>query len=68
MSNLKTSAQASDLVGTKHRNSLVGYINRHPQLKPKMQLPSGDYLWTQAEIDAVRARKASHKSGRPSKK
>jgi len=68
MNNLHTTAQASSIIGTSSRNSLVVYLNRHPELKPAVQLPSGDYLWTKEEIEVVRARKATHKSGRPSKK
>ena len=67
MSELKTSAQASEIVGTASRNSLTVFIKRHPDLKPKVQLPSGDYLWTLEEIERVKARKGAIRPGRKPK-
>ena len=35
------------------RNYLTTYLHRYPELRPAERLPNGDYLWSNAEIQAV---------------
>ena len=50
---LKTTDQAAQELGITHENLSI-YINRHPELKPASSLHTNLYLWTDAEIQAVR--------------
>ena len=67
MEQLYNTAQASTIIGTSSRYSLLVYLSRHPHLKPAAQLPAGAYQFTKAEIDAIIAAKAKDKPGRPKK-
>lgn len=49
----KTTEQVADELDTTRVNLNV-YLFRHPDLKPRLQLPSGDLMWTEEEIQAVR--------------
>lgn len=55
---LKTTDQAAQELGIKHETLSV-YINRHPELKPAQSLHANLYLWTDAEIQAVREARAN---------
>jgi len=35
------------------RQNLMMYLARHPDLRPQERLPNGDFLWSEAEIQAV---------------
>ena len=50
---LKTTEQAAQLLGIKHETLSI-YLSRHPELKPADSLHANLYLWTDAEIEAVR--------------
>lgn len=63
---LKTTTQVAQMMGTA-RSKLIVLLGRHPDLKPVQQLPAGDFLWTEAEIERVIAHRSTHKRGRPKK-
>lgn len=44
---------------------LIAEIGRYPELKPAVQLPTRDYLWTEAENERIKVHRASRKQGRP---
>ena len=50
------------------RKSLVNYILRHEDLKPVEQLPAGDFLWTEEEIQSLELRRKMTKRGPKPKK
>lgn len=63
----KTTSQVADLLGT-GRPSLITFLSRHPELRPEKRIePSGDFLWTDAEIERLKEAKAKAKGGRPKK-
>jgi hypothetical protein len=63
---LKTTRQVAQILKST-RSRLIADIGRYPQLKPVVQLPTRDYLWTDAEIERIKAHRASRKQGRPKK-
>lgn len=56
----KTTDQAAQALGTTRINLNV-YLYRHPELKPATQLPSGELLWTDEEIESVREARANRR-------
>jgi len=62
--NLKTTGQVAEMMGTT-RPKLIVLLSRHPELRPAVQLPAGDFLWTQEEAQRAQAHKSTHKRGRP---
>jgi hypothetical protein len=65
---IKTSTQVADELGIT-RESLIVYLGRHPELKPAKRIePSGDFIWTDEEIEQLaEARRNKSKGGRPKK-
>lgn len=53
MERKKTTSEVVPDVGLTHQ-SLINYLTRHPELRPEEKLPSGDYLWTDEEIQRLR--------------
>lgn len=66
--NVKTTAQAAEIIGIS-RKTLIVWLYRHPEFRPKNRIqPSGDFLWTDDEIEKVaESRKSVSKGGRPKK-
>lgn len=66
--NPKSTSQAAEELGIT-RKTLVVWLYRHPECKPTAKIePSGDFLWTDQDIEKVReSRKQKSKGGRPKK-
>jgi len=62
---LYTSGQAAAQMG-KERDWLILFISRHTELRPDLRIGL-DLFWTDGEIAAVEAAKATAKRGRPAK-
>ena len=62
---LYTSDQAAGRLG-KERPWLILFISRHDKLRPALRIGQ-DLFWTEGEISAVAAAKATAKRGRPAK-
>lgn len=54
----KTTAEVAEQLGMT-RVGINQYLYNHTDLKPKGQLPSGDLMWTEAEIQALRAARST---------
>jgi len=54
------SAEVAQRLGITRKN-LTTYLTRHPDLRPKERLPNGDFLWSEAEIQAVIERRAKRR-------
>lgn len=48
----KVSSEVAGLIGITRKN-LTNYLDRYPELRPAERLPNGDFLWSEAEIEAV---------------
>jgi len=59
----RVTAEVAEQLGVT-RNNLTTYLTRHPDLRPAERLPNGDYLWSEAEIQAVieRRQRRQHSS------
>lgn len=57
---LKTTAQTAARLGTT-RPILITLLARHPELRPATQLPSGDLLWTEEEIQRAMVHRGAKK-------
>lgn len=66
MTRPQTSTDVADKLGIS-RQGLIMLLMRNPDLKPKVQIGRGNFLWSDSEIEAVARHKASHKRGRPAK-
>jgi hypothetical protein len=65
MSEFLITRQVAERLGTK-QSSLMTLLARHPHLRPAKRLPNGvEFLWTEDEIEKVKAHKLTHKGGRP---
>ena len=58
----QVSAEVAQRLGLT-RNYLTTYICRYPELRPGERLPNGDFLWSEAEIQAVSERRQRKRAG-----
>ena len=56
----KTTTEVAEELGIT-RVGLIQYLYNHTDLKPQGQLPSGDLMWTEAEIQALKAARAANR-------
>lgn len=64
MDRKKMSSEVAAQLGIR-RSSLMTILVRRPELRPAEKLPSGDYFWSDEEIERLVA--ARRPSGRPPK-
>jgi hypothetical protein len=61
----RTSFEVAEILSIK-RTSLMSTLARRPELRPAERIqPSGDFLWSQAEVDRLLA--SRRRPGRPPK-
>lgn len=56
----RVTAEVAQIIGITRKN-LTNYLDRNPELRPAERLPSGDFLWSEAEIQAVIERRQRRK-------
>lgn len=63
----KVSSEVAQQLGLR-RHTLIAWVRRNPDCRPAERLPNEDYLWSDAEIEAVVAARATSRPGPKSKK